>query len=70
ENNCYPENGSCIWGCDPEKCVNGRCGTCIDGCVTGWVGQSCICGKCNVCVHGVTEVMTMQWKLQEKEEIG
>ncbi|CAG2214263.1 unnamed protein product [Mytilus edulis] len=50
---CYPENGSCIWGCDPQRCVNGRCdthtGTCIDGCVTGWVGQSCICGKCNMC---------------------
>ncbi|VDI84210.1 Hypothetical predicted protein [Mytilus galloprovincialis] len=45
DQHCYPENGSCVWGCDPQNCLNHKCdiytGTCTDGCVSGLSGQHC-----------------------------
>ncbi|XP_052080383.1 uncharacterized protein LOC127718405 isoform X2 [Mytilus californianus] len=45
DQHCYPENGSCTWGCDPQKCLNNNCdkhtGACSEGCVTGLAGQFC-----------------------------
>lgn len=42
---CYPGNGSCVWGCDPQNCLNRKCdiykGTCTEGCVSGLSGQYC-----------------------------
>ncbi|CAG2234282.1 unnamed protein product [Mytilus edulis] len=47
---CHPENGSCVWGCDEQKCLNNRwdkqTGVCTEGCVTGWTAQICNCTKC------------------------
>lgn len=47
---CHPENGSCVWGCDEQKCLNNRwdiqTGVCTEGCVTGWTSQICNCTKC------------------------
>lgn len=44
---CYPENGSCVFGCDPQQCLNTTCdiyiGVCTEGCVTGWAGVYCLC---------------------------
>ncbi|XP_052105306.1 receptor-type tyrosine-protein phosphatase F-like [Mytilus californianus] len=41
---CYPGNGSCVWGCDPQFCHEGKCqpytGVCTKGCVTGRGGQN------------------------------
>ncbi|XP_063423138.1 receptor-type tyrosine-protein phosphatase epsilon-like [Mytilus trossulus] len=43
--NCYPETGVCVWGCDAHNCLNDKCdnktGSCTDGCVIGQVGQYC-----------------------------
>ncbi|CAC5360080.1 unnamed protein product [Mytilus coruscus] len=45
DQHCYPENGSCIWGCYPQNCLNNKCdkhtGACSEGCVTGLAGQFC-----------------------------
>lgn len=45
DNHCYPENGSCIWGCDSRNCLQEKCdrntGVCSDGCKNGLVGQNC-----------------------------
>lgn len=45
DQHCYPENGSCVLGCDPQNCLNHKCdiytGTCTDGCVSGLSGQHC-----------------------------
>ncbi|XP_071129272.1 uncharacterized protein [Mytilus edulis] len=42
---CYPSDGFCVWGCDPQNCRNNTCnnqtGVCTEGCVDGWVGQYC-----------------------------
>ncbi|CAC5377411.1 unnamed protein product [Mytilus coruscus] len=46
---CHPENGSCVWGCDEQKCFNNKwdmhTGACTEGCVRGWVSQICNCSK-------------------------
>ncbi|XP_071181860.1 neurogenic locus notch homolog protein 2-like [Mytilus edulis] len=45
DQHCYPENGSCVLGCNPQNCLNHKCdiytGTCTDGCVSGLSGQYC-----------------------------
>lgn len=45
DQHCYPENGSCVWGC---YCLNGICNEytteCNDGCVENRTGKEC--GKC------------------------
>ncbi|XP_052080303.1 uncharacterized protein LOC127718350 isoform X1 [Mytilus californianus] len=49
DQHCYPENGSCVWGCDPQNCLNNKCdkdtGACSEGCVTGWDGHFCYSSK-------------------------
>ncbi|VDI53214.1 Hypothetical predicted protein [Mytilus galloprovincialis] len=48
ERNCFPSNGSCVWGCNPEYCLNGICdrdiAVCTDGCKERRTGSSC--NKC------------------------
>ncbi|CAG2194612.1 unnamed protein product [Mytilus edulis] len=43
--NCYPETGLCVWGCDAQNCLNNQCdnktGVCTDGCEIGQTGQYC-----------------------------
>ncbi|XP_071180902.1 receptor-type tyrosine-protein phosphatase mu-like [Mytilus edulis] len=43
--NCYPETGFCVWGCDSHNCLHSKCdvqsGVCTDGCVIGRAGQYC-----------------------------
>ncbi|VDI56824.1 Hypothetical predicted protein [Mytilus galloprovincialis] len=44
DQHCHPANGSCIWGCDPSKCLQGcfvSTGICSGGCVLGQAGQYC-----------------------------
>ncbi|XP_052067780.1 multiple epidermal growth factor-like domains protein 10 isoform X2 [Mytilus californianus] len=42
---CFPQNGSCIWGCDEQKCNHGEChartDVCTKGCVPGRGGRYC-----------------------------
>ncbi|CAC5385841.1 unnamed protein product [Mytilus coruscus] len=42
---CFPGNGSCVWGCDLQKCFHGTCdvntGVCTKGCVNGRGGRYC-----------------------------
>ena len=46
---CYPGNGSCVWGCDPDNCLNDICdtatGICTQGCKIGLRGDYCDKGK-------------------------
>ena len=46
---CYPGNGSCVWGCNPDNCLSDICdtvtGVCTDGCKIGLDGDSCDRGK-------------------------
>lgn len=48
DNHCYPQNGTCVWGCDPSHCLHNKCdihtSVCTDGCVPGRAGQ--YCNKC------------------------
>ncbi|VDI50986.1 Hypothetical predicted protein [Mytilus galloprovincialis] len=48
EGNCFPGNGSCVWGCDPTNCLNNVCNRdtaiCTDGCKKGRTGNHC--NKC------------------------
>ncbi|XP_052087518.1 receptor-type tyrosine-protein phosphatase T-like [Mytilus californianus] len=36
ERNCFPGNGSCVWGCNPKNCLNDICNkdtaVCTEGC--------------------------------------
>ncbi|XP_071132256.1 uncharacterized protein [Mytilus edulis] len=45
EGNCFPGNGSCVWGCDPTNCLNDVCNkdtaVCTDGCKEGRTGKHC-----------------------------
>lgn len=42
---CYPGNGSCIWGCKDESCLNDVCDkdtlVCKGGCKGRLTGQYC-----------------------------
>lgn len=42
---CFPVNGSCVWGCDLQNCFHGKCNTntnvCTEGCLNGRVGRHC-----------------------------
>ncbi|CAC5380710.1 unnamed protein product [Mytilus coruscus] len=45
DRHCYPQNGSCIWGCDVQKCFHGKCDAntdiCTMGCEAGQGGRHC-----------------------------
>ncbi|XP_063398995.1 platelet endothelial aggregation receptor 1-like [Mytilus trossulus] len=45
ERNCFPGNGSCVWGCNPTNCLNGVCdkdtAVCTDGCIERRTGTYC-----------------------------
>ncbi|VDI56823.1 Hypothetical predicted protein, partial [Mytilus galloprovincialis] len=45
DQHCYPSDGFCVWGCDPQNCRNNNCNNqtsvCTEGCVDGLVGQYC-----------------------------
>lgn len=45
ERHCHPENGSCVWGCKTENCLNDICsistGVCRDGCKLRRTGDYC-----------------------------
>ena len=42
---CYPSNGNCVWGCNPNNCTYGICdtatGNCTQGCIIGRSGDYC-----------------------------
>jgi hypothetical protein len=42
---CYPGNGSCVWGCNPDNCLSDICdtttGICTQGCKIGRRGDYC-----------------------------
>lgn len=58
DQHCYPENGSCVWGCDPQNCLNNICdihvhtGVCSEGCVPGLTGEFCNRSKYILNVQG------------------
>ncbi|XP_052080307.1 uncharacterized protein LOC127718329 [Mytilus californianus] len=60
--NCYPGNGSCVWGCDPQNCLNNTCdkhtAACSEGCETGWIGQFCNRSKSclNICIFFIKQL--------------
>ncbi|CAG2205746.1 unnamed protein product [Mytilus edulis] len=39
DRHCYPANGSCIWGCDEQKCFHGECDPNTDVCMKGCEGK-------------------------------
>ncbi|CAC5418189.1 unnamed protein product [Mytilus coruscus] len=45
EQNCFPANGSCVWGCNPENCRNDNCdkdtAVCTVGCKEKRTGIYC-----------------------------
>ncbi|XP_071129167.1 receptor-type tyrosine-protein phosphatase kappa-like isoform X2 [Mytilus edulis] len=45
DSHCFPENGSCVWGCDELGCFHGKCDAkkdvCTKGCVPGQGGRYC-----------------------------
>ncbi|CAC5417488.1 unnamed protein product [Mytilus coruscus] len=49
EQHCYPQNGSCVWGCNTEHCLNDICdkhtAVCTDGCKDTRTGN--YCNKCS-----------------------
>jgi hypothetical protein len=49
DRHCYPGNGNCVWGCNPDNCLNGICnattGKCTQGCEIGLRGDYCDKGK-------------------------
>ncbi|XP_063396089.1 uncharacterized protein LOC134680784 isoform X1 [Mytilus trossulus] len=50
---CHPENGSCVWGCDEQKCLNNRWDIQTDVCTEGCVrehSQFCNCNKCQIAI--------------------
>lgn len=48
ERNCYPQNGSCVWGCNATNCLNDICdkdtAVCTNGCKNSRTGI--YCNKC------------------------
>ena len=48
DQHCYPGNGSCIFGCNSDYCLNDICnkctGICTDGCKKRRTGD--FCNKC------------------------
>ncbi|XP_063396036.1 receptor-type tyrosine-protein phosphatase mu-like isoform X1 [Mytilus trossulus] len=55
---CYPTNGSCVWGCDPNNCaVNcfANTGVCYGGCVPGRAGQ--YCNKYNLAYNQTAKII-------------
>ncbi|XP_076114506.1 uncharacterized protein LOC143082356 [Mytilus galloprovincialis] len=55
ERNCYPGNGSCVWGCNAENCLNDICNKdtadCTDGCKKSRTGR--YCNKYNIAYNGL-----------------
>ncbi|CAC5412432.1 PTPRT [Mytilus coruscus] len=55
ERNCNPENGSCVWGCNPTNCLNNICdkdtAVCTDGCKIRRTGI--YCNQYNIASDGV-----------------
>ncbi|CAC5379813.1 Tyrosine-protein phosphatase non-receptor type 5,Receptor-type tyrosine-protein phosphatase R,Receptor-type tyrosine-protein phosphatase eta,Tyrosine-protein phosphatase 10D,Tyrosine-protein phosphatase non-receptor type 7,Receptor-type tyrosine-protein phosphatase O,Receptor-type tyrosine-protein phosphatase beta [Mytilus coruscus] len=53
-NHCYPENGSCVWGCD---CLHDTCdmitSICTEGCKAGLIGQYCNNTNYNLASNGI-----------------
>lgn len=45
DRHCFPNNGSCVWGCDAQMCFHGECDSktdlCTKGCVAGRGGRYC-----------------------------
>ncbi|XP_076115892.1 uncharacterized protein LOC143083529 [Mytilus galloprovincialis] len=55
DRNCYPGNGSCVWGCNAENCLNDICdkdaAVCTDGCKESRTGR--YCNKYNIASKGI-----------------
>ncbi|CAG2213411.1 unnamed protein product [Mytilus edulis] len=55
ERNCYPGNGSCVWGCNAENCLKDICdkdtAVCTDGCKERRTGR--YCNKYNIASDGL-----------------
>ncbi|XP_063399474.1 uncharacterized protein LOC134684090 [Mytilus trossulus] len=55
EQNCYPENGSCVLGCNSENCLNDICdketAICTDGCKIKRTGI--YCNQYNIASEGI-----------------
>ena len=45
DGHCYPGNGNCVWGCNPDNCLNDICdtatGVCTQVCNIGLSGDYC-----------------------------
>ncbi|XP_076106748.1 uncharacterized protein LOC143075016 [Mytilus galloprovincialis] len=45
DRHCFPNNGSCVWGCDVHRCFHGECDSktdlCTKGCLPGRAGRYC-----------------------------
>ncbi|CAC5362801.1 unnamed protein product [Mytilus coruscus] len=56
QRNCFPENGSCVWGCNPTNCLNYICNkdtaVCTDGCKDKRTTGS-YCNEYNVAYDGL-----------------
>ncbi|CAC5421816.1 Tyrosine-protein phosphatase non-receptor type 5,Receptor-type tyrosine-protein phosphatase R,Receptor-type tyrosine-protein phosphatase S,Receptor-type tyrosine-protein phosphatase eta,Tyrosine-protein phosphatase non-receptor type 7,Receptor-type tyrosine-protein phosphatase N2,Tyrosine-protein phosphatase non-receptor type 12,Receptor-type tyrosine-protein phosphatase delta [Mytilus coruscus] len=54
---CYPGNGSCVWGCDLNRCFHGTCdndsGVCTRGCKNGRAGR--YCNHYNLAINGIAK---------------
>ncbi|VDH95845.1 Hypothetical predicted protein, partial [Mytilus galloprovincialis] len=55
ERNCYPGNGSCVWGCHAENCLKDICdkdtAVCTEGCKESRTGR--YCNKYNIASEGM-----------------
>ncbi|XP_063398050.1 uncharacterized protein LOC134682973 [Mytilus trossulus] len=49
DQHCHPGNGSCVWGCDEQQCLNKKwdkqTGVCTEGCVNE-TSRICNCTNC------------------------
>ncbi|CAC5362800.1 unnamed protein product [Mytilus coruscus] len=58
ERNCYPENGSCVWGCNPKYCLKDVCNkdtaVCTEGCKKRRTGS--YCNEYNVASDGLVSL--------------
>ncbi|VDI84205.1 Hypothetical predicted protein [Mytilus galloprovincialis] len=66
---CHPENGSCVWGCGEQKCLNNRwdiqTGACTEGCAREH-SQFCNCNKYNLTPYGTaTQISDFQESLPQ-----